>query len=111
MRIASLAVALTLAALCGLVLTARAEEGKEVTLKGKLVCGKCTLKETDACSNVLQVEKDGKTINYFLKDDGKKAKYHKDICKPDSSKEASVTGVVSEKDGKQWLTVKKFKFN
>ena len=79
------------------------EADKEVTLKGKMVCGKCTLKVCDDCTNVLQVEKDGKTINYFLDDKGKAETYHKAICPPKKSQEATVTGVVTEKDGKQWI--------
>src|SRR5262245_9027611 len=80
--------------------TAQAEEkaDKEVTLKGKLVCGKCTVKVCKDCTNVLQVEKDGKTINYFLDDKGKAEPYHKAICPPNKSSEATVTGVVTEKD-------------
>jgi hypothetical protein len=80
---------------------------KEVTLKGTLVCGKCTLKETDECSNVLQVKEGDKTVNYYIDDDGKKEKYHKGICPPDSKKDATVTGVVSEKDGKKHIKASK----
>ncbi|HZU36089.1 MAG TPA: DUF6370 family protein [Gemmataceae bacterium] len=101
---------LGLLAVCFLVANARADEGnKEVTLTGKLVCGKCTLHETSKCSNVLQVEKDGKTTNYYLKDKGNKASYHKGICAPDSSKTVKVTGTVSEKDGKKYITPTKVK--
>src|SRR5262249_10572598 len=83
---------------------ARAEEkAAEVTLKGKLVCGKCTVKVCKDCTNVLQVEKDGKTIDYFLDDKGKAESYHKAICPPGKSSEATVTGVVTEKDGKKWI--------
>ncbi len=41
--------------------------GKEATITGNMVCGKCTLHVTDKCQNVVQVKKDGKTVNYFLK--------------------------------------------
>ena len=78
------------------------KKGKEVTLKGDLVCGKCTLKETDKCSNVLQVKEKDKTVNYFLKDKGKKETYHS--CAPDSKKEATVTGVVTTVKGKKFIT-------
>jgi hypothetical protein len=102
-------VGLSLVALCFLIVGVRAEEkeAKEVTLKGKLVCGKCTLKEEDECTNVLVVEKGGKKTNYILKDEGKSEKYHKGICKPGSEKRATVTGTVEEKDGKKYITVKK----
>jgi hypothetical protein len=78
---------------------------KEVTLKGNIVCGKCTLKETDECSNVLQVKEGDKMVNYYIDDDGKKEKYH--ACKPDSMKAATVTGVVTEKDGKKHIKASK----
>ena len=39
---------------------------KETTLTGTMVCAKCKLHEADKCQNVLQVEKDGKTVNYYL---------------------------------------------
>jgi hypothetical protein len=80
---------------------------KEVTKSGKLVCGKCTLKETDECSNVLQVKEDGKTVNYYLDDTGKGEKYHKDICAAKSEKDVKITGTVSEKDGKKHIKVTK----
>src|SRR5579883_2503229 len=75
------------------------DKGKEVTLKGTMVCGKCTLKETDKCTNVLQVKENGKTVNYYIKDEGNKASYHKPICPAGKKQEATVTGTVTEKDG------------
>ena len=66
------------------------------TLEGKLVCGKCKLSETDDCSNVLVVKDGDKEVKYYLKDKGKKEKYHK--CS--GEKEVKITGKVSEKDGK-----------
>jgi len=78
---------------------------KEVTLKGNIVCGKCTLKETAECSNVLQVKEGDKTVNYYIDDEGKTEKYHS--CKPDSMKAATVTGVVTEKDGKKHIKASK----
>ena len=78
----------------GLVLTSAADDkAKPTTLKGSLVCGKCTLKLTDKCSNVLVVEKEGKKTNFFLDDEGRKAKYHKKSCPPNSKQAATVTGV------------------
>jgi hypothetical protein len=98
--------AVALVAVFALVAGARAEEekGKEVTLKGKLVCGKCTLKKCKDCTNVLQVKDGEKTVNYFIKDDGKDADYHKGICPAGKSAEATVKGTVTEKDGKKWIT-------
>src|SRR5437660_8922685 len=102
----ALSMALGLTLVFALALTASAEEkkkGKEVTLKGTLVCGKCKLKETDACANVLQVKDGDKTVSYYLKDKGKAEKYHKEICTNDG-KEATVKGTVTEKDGKRWVS-------
>jgi hypothetical protein len=80
-----------------------AAEEKEQTLKGSLVCGKCTLKICDKCTNVLQVKDGTKTLDYFLDDEGAKAPYHKDICPKDKRKDATVVGVVSEKEGKKFV--------
>ena len=101
---------LGLAAVALLGLTAWAEDkkdDKEVTLKGTLTCGKCDLKMADACANVLKVTEkvDGKDkeVIYWLKDEGKSEKYHA-CTKP---KKASVTGIVSKKDDKMWITPSK----
>lgn len=75
---------------------------KEVKLEGTMVCGKCKLGETKECSNVVQVKEGGKTVEYYLKDDGAKASYHKDCCKA-AAKVKVTGGTVSEKDGKKWL--------
>jgi hypothetical protein len=83
-----------------LVATAQDKKGEKKTLEGTLVCGKCNLKEDPACSNVLLVKKDGKEVKYYLKDKGKKEKYHK--CS--GEKEVKVTGIVSEKGGKHYIT-------
>jgi hypothetical protein len=84
------------------------EQPKEVTLKGKLVCGKCTLKETDACANVLQVTgEDKKTVNYYLQDKGRGETYHRGICPPGSSKEATVTGAVGKQGEKMVIKASK----
>jgi uncharacterized protein DUF6370 len=91
-------------------LTALADDKeKEVTLKGSFVCGKCELKMTDACSNAIKVTEkvDGKDkdVIYWLKDEGKSEKYHGKFCT--GPKKGSVTGVVSEKDGKKTITPSK----
>ena len=83
---------------------ARAEEGKEVTLKGEVTCAKCDLKKADSCQTVIKVEKDGKDVIYwFEKADHKK--YHKPICA--EAKKATVKGTVTEKDGKKYVKVSK----
>lgn len=77
---------------------------KEVTITGKMVCGKCTLHITDKCQDVVQVEKDGKTVNYFLTQNDVSKDTHDPICKSGSSEKVTVTGTVEEKDGKEILT-------
>jgi hypothetical protein len=80
----------------------------EKTLKGTLVCGKCALKETDECTNVLQVKEGEKTVNYYLDDSGKGEDYHKAICTAGKAgKPFTVTGTVSEKDGKMYIKASK----
>lgn len=87
----------TLAGLTGTAAEDKEEKkAKEVKLEGKLVCGKCKLDITDACSNYLLVKDGDKEIKYFLKDKGKKESYHK--CAGEQA--ATVTGkLVKEKDG------------
>jgi len=101
---------LGLAAVALLGLTALADDkkdDKEVTLKGTLTCGKCDLKMADACANVIKVTEkvDGKDkdVIYWLKDEGKDEKYHQ-CLKP---KKATVTGIVTKKDDKMWITPSK----
>ena len=94
---------LAVVAVMGVVMVAQAEdkETKEVTLKGELGCAKCVfkVKGVKVCTNAIKVkDKEGKEVIYIIDDGGKKAKYHGKICT--SSKDGSVTGVVSTK-GKQ----------
>jgi hypothetical protein len=98
---AAFSMVLGLAILAALVVRVQAEEKKEVTLKGTILCAKCELKETTKCQNAIRVKEDGKDVVYYFDDQGGKAKYHKDICQ--GPKEGSVTGVVTEKDGKKWV--------
>jgi len=74
-----------------------------VTITGNMVCAKCTLHETDTCQNVVQVTEDGKTVNYYLKDNDISKAAHAPICKGDPEK-VTVTGTVKEKGGKKTLT-------
>ena len=102
---------LTLALLAGLAfagaaVTAFADDAKTVTINGSMVCGKCTLHETAACQNVVQVTTDGKTVNYYLAKNDVSDALHEDVCHGDSEK-VTATGTVVEKDGKQVLTVSK----
>lgn len=97
---------LTLALLAGLAVasltTALADD--QVTITGNMVCGKCTLHETDKCQNVVQVTgADGKTVNYYLKMNDVSKAAHDPICGGGSEK-VTVTGTVEEKDGKKMMT-------
>jgi hypothetical protein len=78
----------------------------EATYKGHLVCAKCGLKKADAheCQDVLIVEDSGKTTEYYItkNDVAEKAG---EACT--QKVPATVTGTVSEKDGKTWLTASK----
>ena len=85
---------------------ARAADDKEVTLTGMMVCAKCKLHEADKCQNVLQVQKDGKTVNYYLDENKVSKDFHDNICQNDGEK-ASVTGKVSEKGGKEMMVASK----
>jgi hypothetical protein len=76
------------------------------TLTGNLVCGKCTLHLTSDCQDVLQVEKNGKTVNYLLTQNKVSKDFHSNICKT-SGEKVTVTGSVKEKDGKEILTATK----
>lgn len=96
--------------LAGYTFRAHAEDadsaGKEMTITGTMVCGKCKLHITDKCQNVVQVTKDGKTTDYFLKMNKVSKKEHGAICEGDSEK-VTVTGSVEEKDGKEIMTATK----
>ena len=90
-------------AFAGAAFTALAADSKETTITGNMVCGKCTLHETKECQNVVQVTEDGKTVNYYLKQNDVSKAAHEPIC-GGSSEKVTVTGTVKEKDGKKTLT-------
>ena len=90
----------------GAVATAE-DAKKEVKLTGTLMCGKCSLKLTTKCSNVVQVKEGDKTVNYFLDDKGNGETYHEEVCGDGKVEGVTVTGTVSEKDGKKWVKVSK----
>ena len=78
---------------------------KEVTVKGTAKCAKCSLKEADKCQATL-VTKDGdKEVKYYVT--GKEGSaLHKEICTADKEN-VTVTGKVTEKDGKKMLAATK----
>lgn len=85
--------------------TAKADS-KEVTLKGEMTCAKCDLKETTKCQNALKVTEDGKEVTYLLADNAVSKNFHKQVCKAPKNN-VSVTGTVTEKDGKKIITATK----
>lgn len=80
--------------------------GKEVTVEGKILCAKCTLKKADAtgCQDVLVVEHGGKTMEYYVAKNEVAEKYGH-VCQ--GEKPVVATGTVMEKDGKTWITASK----
>lgn len=73
-----------------------------VTVTGNRMCAKCSLKAPGVteCQEVLVVgEGDAKTVYYLTANEVSKAAGH--TCK--GEKAATVTGTVSEADGKTWL--------
>ncbi|HXR47047.1 MAG TPA: DUF6370 family protein [Candidatus Limnocylindrales bacterium] len=103
---------LTLALATGLLLAFGAarllasDASTETTLTGTMVCAKCKLHEADKCQNVLQVEKDGKTVNYYLTQNKVSKDFHSNICQNDGEK-VTVTGTVKEKGEKEMLVASK----
>jgi hypothetical protein len=86
----------------GIAQSEEKKEKKEVTLKGTIVCAKCKLKETDKCTTAIQVKEGDKEVTYYLDDKGRTEEYHEKICTGPAK--GSVTGVVSEKDKKKYIT-------
>jgi hypothetical protein len=99
MKTAKVFVGLAAVLALAVVVSVQAEEkaDKEVTLKGVMSCGKCTLGICPKCTNALTVKEDGKDVVYLLEDKGNKEKYHKAICPPNSTQKATVTGTVTAK--------------
>jgi hypothetical protein len=83
-------------------------QDKEVTIMGKITCAKCDLKLMDKCATVVvEKGKDGKNVVYYFDTDSHK-KNHSDICT--TPKDGSVTGTVSDKDGKKTIKAKEVKY-
>jgi hypothetical protein len=95
---------LALALVTGLVAVATA--GEETTLTGTVMCAKCALKKADAkeCQDVLVVETGGQNTEYYIEKNAVAQKFGH-VCQ--SVKPAVVTGKVTEKDGKKWISPSK----
>jgi len=87
--------------------TLAADEGKEkkMVITGTGKCAKCALHETDSCQNVIQTEKGGKTITYYLAKNDVSKDFHSNVCK--EAKKVRATGTVKEVDGKKEFTATK----
>ena len=97
-------VALAVVVLVGFV--AGASAGDETTLTGNVMCAKCALKKADAtkCQDVLVVKDGEKTAEYYVEKNAVADKFGH-VC--GGEKPAVVTGTVTEKDGKSWITATK----
>src|SRR5947209_2381973 len=104
---------LLLVSMLGLILAAglRAEDKKEVTLKGTILCAKCALKleGVTKCTTAIQVKEDGKDVVYLFDDKGAKEDYHEEVC-GGGTKDGTVTGVVTKKDGKLYIKPSKVEY-
>jgi hypothetical protein len=92
---------LALALVFGLVAAANAAD--ETTVSGKVMCAKCALKKADAtkCQDVL-VGSGG--AEYYVEKNAVSEKFGH-VC--GGEKPATVTGTVTEKDGKKWIAPSK----
>jgi hypothetical protein len=84
---------------------------KDVTLKGKIMCAKCELKQKGftKCQTVIQVPEGDKQVLYFFLDRGNQEEYHEAVC-GGGKKEGTVTGTVTDKGGIKWITPKKVEY-
>jgi hypothetical protein len=79
----------------------------EETLNGEVMCAKCTLKKADAkeCQDVLVVKGTGDaTAEYYIVKNAVAEKFGH-VCTGKTP--ATVTGTVTEKDGKKWIAATK----
>ena len=98
------AVALALVALVATVQARPDKDKGEKTLTGSITCGKCDLGVDKKCATVIKVKEGDKDVVYYFDDAGHK-KHHGKICMTPT--DGTVTGKVSEKDGKKIVTVSK----
>lgn len=80
---------------------------EEVTLEGKVLCGKCELKESPKCAVAIVVEKDGKKSTYWF-DTASSKKYHGDVCQ--TVKPATIKGTVAKEGDKMIVSVTELKY-
>ena len=77
----------------------------ETTVKGTLSCAKCQLKKADKCQDVVTVtDAQGASTEYWVvKNEAAEKAGHQ--CSKTAP--VTVTGEVSEKDGKKWIAASK----
>jgi hypothetical protein len=83
----------------------KGKDEKKHTIIGMGKCGKCALKETEKCQNVIQTEKGGKKTTYYLAKNDVSDKFHSKICQ--GEKKVKAVGTVKEVGEKKELTVSK----
>jgi len=99
-----------LASLClmaTLAFAGAAAAAEEVTLSGTVVCAKCSLKKDDAkeCQDVLVAKNaTGEQAQYYIAKNEVSSQFGHGCTK---EAPATVTGEVSEKDGRMWITPSK----
>ncbi|GIW80661.1 MAG: hypothetical protein KatS3mg105_2468 [Gemmatales bacterium] len=84
------------------------QEKKEVVLKGKITCAKCELKLANRCSTVVVVKKGDKDVVYYFDEKSHRA-HHRAVCQ--GAKKGSVTGTVTKKGDKYYISVRKISFD
>ncbi len=94
---------LLLSAFAALALSSVAMGAEAVEIKGVGQCAKCSLKETDSCQNAIVVESASKKVTYFLTKNDVSDAFHSKVC--NAPADVVAKGTVSEKEGKQILTV------
>lgn len=82
--------------------TVAQDKGKEVTLKGTLLCATCTLGQTPDWTTAIQVKDGDKTVTYYLDDKGASEEHHEPIC-AGVKKEGTVVGTVQEREGNKYI--------
>jgi hypothetical protein len=80
-------------------------DDKAKTYDAKVCCIKCELNKADKCATVVTIKEGDKEEIYYFDADSNKKFPHKDYCQ--GCVEAKVTGKLSEKDGKKFISVSK----
>ncbi|MEC7881481.1 MAG: hypothetical protein VYB35_01120 [Verrucomicrobiota bacterium] len=90
----------------------KSKAAKERTVKGTIMCAKCTLKKTDSCQAALQVKrkgKDGKEVArvILLKNNDITKAFHSKICGSGDKVAVGVTGKLEGKGKNRVLVASK----